>query len=98
MEEAEEAKAAKVEEKTPVGVKASWRELSVNNIESLACVADKIHPALQKETKSSPSASSSSHEAAWVSWKARVKSFAAMSSLIPSGISNLQLWIACLEK
>ncbi len=46
MEEAEEAKEAKVEGKKPVQAKASWHELSVNNIKSLARVADKIHPDL----------------------------------------------------
>ena len=46
MEEAEAAKEAKAEKKTPVQAKASWRELSVNNIKSLARVADKIHPDL----------------------------------------------------
>ena len=46
MEEAEEAKEAEVEEKQPLQVEASWRELSVNNIESLVRVADKIHPDL----------------------------------------------------
>lgn len=43
MEEAEEAKEAKVEELTPVQVKASWRELSVSDIKSLAHIASKIH-------------------------------------------------------
>ena len=46
MEEAEEAKETKVEGGKPVQVKASWRELSVKDIKSLACVADKIHPDL----------------------------------------------------
>lgn len=46
MEEAEAAKETKVEKKTPVQAKASWRELSVNNIKSLVRVADKIHPDL----------------------------------------------------
>ncbi|CAF9910522.1 hypothetical protein IMSHALPRED_009222 [Imshaugia aleurites] len=46
MEDAKEAKEAKVEKKQPVQDKASWRELSVNNIKSLAGVADKIHPDL----------------------------------------------------
>ena len=46
MEDAEEAMEVKVEEKTPHTVKPSWRELSVNNIESLARVANQIHPDL----------------------------------------------------
>lgn len=46
MEEAEEAKKAKVEKRPPVQTNTSWRELSVNSIKSLARVADKIHPDL----------------------------------------------------
>ena len=45
-EEAEEAKKAKVEGEAPVQVQASWRELFVKDIKSLARVADKIHPDL----------------------------------------------------
>ena len=46
MEEAEAAKEAKVEKEISVQAKASWRELSINDIESLARIADKIHPDL----------------------------------------------------
>lgn len=46
MEEAEGPKKAMVEKNPPVQAKASWRELSVNDIKSLARVADKIHPDL----------------------------------------------------
>lgn len=46
MEEAEAAKEAKVEKKTPAQAKASWRELSVDNIKGLARAADKVHPDL----------------------------------------------------
>lgn len=42
----EEAKEAKAEKKTLIQAKTSWHELSVNNIRSLTCVADKIHPDL----------------------------------------------------
>ena len=45
MEDAE-AKQAKVETTQTVHTEASWRELSINDINSLARVADKIHPAL----------------------------------------------------
>lgn len=45
MEEAE-AKETKVETARPDHAEASWRELSVNDIKSLARVADKIHPDL----------------------------------------------------
>jgi len=46
MEEAKEAKEAKVEAESPAKAKAAWRELSVNDIESLVRIADKIHPDL----------------------------------------------------
>ena len=46
MEEAEEAKKAMIKKNPPVQAKACWRELSVNDIKSLARVADKIHPDL----------------------------------------------------
>jgi ribosomal protein S18 acetylase RimI-like enzyme len=42
----EEAKEAKVEAKRPAKAKAAWRNLSVNDIESLVRVADEIHPDL----------------------------------------------------
>ena len=45
MEEVE-AKEAKVETTQPVHAEVSWRGLSVNDIKSLARVADKIHPDL----------------------------------------------------
>ena len=44
MEKEVEAKAAKVETTQPVHAEASWHELFVNDIKSLAGVADKIHP------------------------------------------------------
>ena len=45
MEEAE-AKAAKAKTTQPVHTEASWRELSVNDIKSLARVGDQLHPNL----------------------------------------------------
>lgn len=48
MEEAEAAKEAKIEITSPVQAKASWRKLSVDDIKSLARVADKIHPDLSE--------------------------------------------------
>lgn len=42
----EEAKESKLEAKNPAKAKAAWRELSVNDIECLVRVADKIHPGL----------------------------------------------------
>lgn len=42
----EEAKEATVEAKQPAKAKAAWRNLSVDDIESLVRVADKIHPDL----------------------------------------------------
>ena len=42
----EEAKEAKVEKKQPSQAVVSWGKLSVNNIKSLARVAEKIHPDL----------------------------------------------------
>ena len=45
MEEAE-AKQAQIEKTQPVHAEASWRELSINDIKSLARVADTIHPGL----------------------------------------------------
>ena len=46
MQEVKEAKEGKVAKGQPDQAKASWHELSVINIKSLARVADKIHPAL----------------------------------------------------
>lgn len=46
MEEAKETKEAKLEVKRPDKANAAWRNLSVNDIESLARVADEIHPDL----------------------------------------------------
>jgi hypothetical protein len=51
MEEAEAANEANVENKPPVQAKASWRELSVNSIKSLARIAAKIHPDLPESDK-----------------------------------------------
>lgn len=42
------ANEARMKAKTPAKVNAAWRELSVNDIESLVRVAGKIHPDLHE--------------------------------------------------
>ncbi len=56
--------AIEVEANSLTKVRSTWRELSVDDIESLVRVADKIHPLFLKVSKSSPSASGSSPKAA----------------------------------
>lgn len=46
MDDAKEAEGGKVEAKSPAKAKAVWREMTIDDIESLVRVADRIHPDL----------------------------------------------------